>query len=134
MLSNGEPYIFTDCGVIINPTEQELADIALDAAETALHFGIEPNVAMLSFSTKGSAKSEGVDKVVRATKLAQEALLTERYKDRGIQIDGELQADAALNSVVAAKKPRTARLPAKPAFWFFRIWKPEISAIKCCNA
>lgn len=128
MLSNGEPYIFTDCGVIINPTEQELADIALDAAETALHFGIEPNVAMLSFSTKGSAKSEGVDKVVRATKLAQEALLTERYKDRGIQIDGELQADAALNSVVAAKKAPNSPVAGKARILVF----PNLEAGNIC--
>ncbi|MBQ9035258.1 MAG: phosphate acetyltransferase [Alphaproteobacteria bacterium] len=128
MLSNGEPYIFTDCGVIINPTEQELADIALDAAETAIHFGIEPNVAMLSFSTKGSAKSEGVDKVVRATKLAQEALLTERYKNRGIQIDGELQADAALNSVVAAKKAPNSPVAGKARILVF----PNLEAGNIC--
>lgn len=104
MLSNNVPYIFTDCGIIINPTDKELADIALDAAETALHFGIEPKVAMLSFSTKGSGKGDEVEKVKRATQMAQEALQSDEYKNLGIEIDGELQADAALDTVVAAKK------------------------------
>ena len=104
MLANDKPYIFSDCGVIINPTDKELADIALNAAQTAILFGIEPNVAMLSFSTKGSGKGDEVEKVKRATQMAQEALLTDEYKNLGIKIDGELQADAALDTVVAAKK------------------------------
>lgn len=104
MLSNGTPYIFSDCGIIINPSEQELADIALDAAETAIQFGIEPNVALLSFSTKGSGKGDEVEKVKRATELAKQALQSDEYKNLGIKLDGELQADAALDAVVAAKK------------------------------
>lgn len=110
MLSNNVPYIFTDCGIIINPTDKELADIALDAAETAIHFGIEPKVAMLSFSTKGSGKGDEVEKVKRATQMAQEALLTDEYKNMGIEIDGELQADAALDTVVAAKKAPNSKV------------------------
>ena len=110
MLSNNVPYIFTDCGIIINPTDKELADIALDAAETAIHFGIEPKVAMLSFSTKGSGKGDEVEKVKRATQMAQEALLTDEYKNLGIEIDGELQADAALDTVVAAKKAPNSKV------------------------
>ncbi len=110
MLSNNVPYIFTDCGIIINPTDKELADIALDAAETAIHFGIEPKVAMLSFSTKGSGKGDEVEKVKRATQMAQEALLTDEYKNSGIEIDGELQADAALDGVVAAKKAPNSKV------------------------
>ena len=102
ILSNDKPYVLSDCGIIIEPTDKELADIALNAAETAIHFGIEPSIAMLSYSTKGSGKGDNVDKVVRATKMVQEALQTEEYKNLGI--DGELQADAALDSVVAAKK------------------------------
>ena len=100
----GKPYIFSDCAIIINPTASELADIALDAAETAMQFGIEPNVALLSYSTKGSGKGEGVDKVVEAVRLAKEQLLQPEYKDLPIKIDGELQSDAALDEVVAAKK------------------------------
>ncbi|MBR1904192.1 MAG: phosphate acetyltransferase [Alphaproteobacteria bacterium] len=128
VISNGEPYIFTDCGVIINPTEQELADIALEAAETAIHFGIEPNVALLSFSTKGSAKSEGVDKVVHATKLAQAALKTEAYADLGIKIDGELQADAAVCETVAAKKAPKSAVAGKARVLVF----PNLEAGNIC--
>ena len=104
MISNDKPYLFSDCGVIINPTEKELCDIALTAAETAIQFGIEPKVAMLSFSTRGSGKGETVDKVRNATAMAQAALKTPEYQGLGIEIDGEMQADAALDKVVAHKK------------------------------
>lgn len=128
MLCQDEPYIFTDCGVVINPTDQELADIAIDAAETAIQFDIQPNVAMLSFSTKGSAKGEQVDKVVRATKLAQNMLQTEEYKNLGIQIDGELQADAALNAAVAVKKAPDSSVAGKARVLVF----PNLEAGNIC--
>lgn len=104
MVSNNVPYILSDAGLVINPTEKELADIAITSALSAITFGIDPNVAMLSFSTKGSAKGPEVDKVKNATALALELLQTEPYKSLHINLDGELQADAALNSVVGAKK------------------------------
>jgi phosphate acetyltransferase len=90
--------VFADCAVTPNPTAQELAQIAVSTAQTARNIaGFEPRVGMLSFSTKGSAKHEMVDKVVEATRLAQEM-------DPSMQIDGELQADAALVPEVAASK------------------------------
>lgn len=90
--------VFADCAVHPNPTASELAQIAISTAQTARSIaGFEPRVAMLSFSTKGSAKHEMVDKVVEATRLAQEMEPT-------LQIDGELQADAALVPDVAASK------------------------------
>ena len=90
--------VFADCAVHPNPTAPELAQIAISTAQTARNIaGIEPRVAMLSFSTKGSAKHEMVDKVVEATRIAQEMETT-------LQIDGELQADAALVPDVAASK------------------------------
>lgn len=90
--------VFADCAVLPNPNAQELAQIAVSTARTTRAIaGIEPRVAMLSFSTKGSAKHEMVDKVVEATKLAQEMEPT-------MQIDGELQADAAIVEAVAASK------------------------------
>lgn len=104
VLSNNEPYILSDCGIIINPSAEELAGIALNAAETAIKFSIAPNVAMLSFSTKGSAKGDEVEKVQRATEIALEALKSDEYKNLGIKLDGELQADAAVSEVVGAKK------------------------------
>jgi phosphate acetyltransferase len=90
--------IFGDCAVNPAPTADELAAIALSSAGTGKALaGLEPRVAMLSFSTKGSAKHELVDKVAEATRIAKEAA-------PGLQIDGELQADAALVESVARLK------------------------------
>lgn len=92
--------VFADCAVVPDPTSAELAQIAVSAAQTARDIaGIEPRVALLSFSTKGSASHERVDKVVEALKLAKEL-------DPNLIIDGELQADAAMvPSVAQAKAP-----------------------------
>jgi phosphate acetyltransferase len=91
-------FLFADCAVNPNPTAQELASIAVATAKTAkILVGIEPRVAMLSFSTKGSAKHELVDKVVEATRLAKEMA-------PDIMIDGELQLDAAIVPKVASLK------------------------------
>lgn len=90
--------VFADCAVLPNPTAEELAQIAVSTARTTRAIAdMEPRVAMLSFSTKGSAKHEMVDKVVEATRLAKEM-------DPTMQIDGELQADAAIVESVAASK------------------------------
>ena len=90
--------VFADCAVLPNPTASELAQIAVSTAHTTRALvGVEPRVAMLSFSTKGSASHEMVDKVVEATKIAKEMA-------PDLQIDGELQADAALVPSVATKK------------------------------
>lgn len=90
--------LVADCAVIPNPTADELAQIAIATAGTAKAIAdMEPRVAMLSFSTKGSGKGEMVDKVVEATKKAQEMA-------PDLKIDGEMQADAALVEKVAALK------------------------------
>jgi len=89
MILDDKTYLFADSAVTIDPTAQELAEIAIDSEKTAKKFGIEPKVAMLSFSTKGSAKHELVDKVVEATKIVKE-------KEPGLIVDGEMQVDAAI--------------------------------------
>ncbi len=104
MVSNGEPFILSDCGLVIDPNEKELADIAINAALSAVAFDIAPKVAMLSYSTKGSGKGDSAQKVRNATALALEKLQSEPYNALDIELDGELQADAALNLTVAHKK------------------------------
>jgi phosphate acetyltransferase len=90
--------VFADCAVMPNPNARELAEIAVATARTTKAIaGIEPRVAMLSFSTKGSAKHELADKVIEATKIAKE--MAPEFK-----IDGELQADAALVPSVGSSK------------------------------
>ncbi len=104
LLPKGLPYgtngimVFADCAVVPDPTAPELAQIAISAAQTARDLaGIEPRVAMLSFSTKGSARSERVDKVIEALKIAKEM-------KPDLIIDGELQADAAIVPGVCQSK------------------------------
>ena len=93
-------FVFSDCGLNQNPTADELAAIALSSAESfKMLVGKEPKVAMLSYSTKGSAKHDDVTKVQEATRLAKEAAPE-------LQLDGEMQLDAALvESVGASKAP-----------------------------
>ena len=104
LVANDTPYLFADCAIIINPTEQELADMAIATAQTALKFGLDPKVAMLSYSTKGSGSGGMVDKVRNATEIALNMLKTDEFKNLPIKLDGELQADAALDPIVGKKK------------------------------
>lgn len=93
---NEKPLFFGDVSLVENPTSEELSEIALANAEFMEKvLGIEPKVAMLSYSTKGSAKSEMVDKVRLATELAQ---------NKGYLVDGEMQVDSALDVATAKKK------------------------------
>lgn len=90
--------VFADCAVHPDPDENELAEIAVATAHTTRAIaGFEPRIAMLSFSTKGSARHELVDKVVNATKIAIEM-------DPSLKIDGEMQADAAIVAAIGKKK------------------------------
>ncbi len=96
--------VFADCAVHPNPTAQELAEIAVETGKTTRAIGgFEPKIAMLSFSTKGSAKHEMVDKVTKATELAKKMA-------PDMKIDGELQADAAIIPSIGEKKAKGSEI------------------------
>lgn len=97
MVRGDEKYVFADCAINIAPDSQDLAEIAVESAQTAKMFDIEPRVAMLSFSTKGSAKSPETEKVIEAVRLAKEMA-------PDLTLDGEFQFDAAFVPSVAKKK------------------------------
>ncbi|MCA1065515.1 phosphate acetyltransferase [Rossellomorea sp. AcN35-11] len=97
MVREDEKYVFADCAINISPDSQDLAEIAIESAKTAEMFDIDPRVAMLSFSTKGSAKSPETEKVTEAVSVAKE-------KAPELTVDGEFQFDAAFVPSVAEKK------------------------------
>lgn len=97
MVRGEEKYVFADCAINIAPDSQDLAEIAMESAGTAELFDVEPRVAMLSFSTKGSAKSDETERVAEGLKIAKE-------KNPSLLIDGEFQFDAAFVPSIAEKK------------------------------
>lgn len=111
-------FVFADCGIVPQPTSQQLAQIAISSAELAKNvFEIQPRVAMLSYSTKGSAKGPLVDKVKEATQLV-------RQQRPDLLIDGELQADAAIVAEVAKIKDAQGRLAGRANVLIF----PDLEA------
>ena len=97
MVKGEQKFIFGDCAINTNPTAEMLAEFAIESAKAAEMFGISPKVALLSFSTNGSADTEESNKIKLATKLALE-------KNSGYEIDGEMQFDAAFVPSVGLKK------------------------------
>ncbi|KWZ79416.1 phosphate acetyltransferase [Heyndrickxia coagulans] len=97
MVRGEEKFVFADCAINISPDSQDLAETAAESAKTARTFDIEPRIAMLSFSTKGSAHSDETEKVAQAVRLAKE-------RDPELVVDGEMQFDAAYVPAVAQKK------------------------------
>ncbi|WP_225744758.1 phosphate acetyltransferase [Marinilactibacillus sp. Marseille-P9653] len=112
-----EKYLFADCAINPNPDEKVLAEIAVESARTAKMFDIEPKVAMLSFSSKGSANAPEVEKVQRATKLAQEMAPE-------FEIDGELQFDSAFVPAVAQQKAPGSNVAGEATVFVF----PELQS------
>ena len=106
-----------DCAINIDPKEDDLVEIAIESAKTAKVFGIDPKVAMLSYSTKGSGSGENVDKVRNATEKIKE-------KAPELDVDGELQFDAAVSPVVAEKKCKGSKVAGRANTFIF----PDISA------
>ncbi|MFI3165835.1 MAG: phosphate acetyltransferase [Bacillota bacterium] len=112
-----DSYAMGDCAINLFPTAEELAEIAIETAKTASSFGIDPKVALLSYSTLGSGKGESVDKVIQATAIAKE-------RAPFLAIDGELQFDSAISSVVAETKCPNSPVAGKANTFIF----PDINA------
>lgn len=127
MVRDDEKYVFADCAINISPDSQDLAEIAIESAKTARMFDIEPRVAMLSFSTKGSAKSPETEKVSAALEAA-------KVRDPLLIIDGEFQFDAAFVPSVAEKKLRIHQSRVMQMYLFSLAWKPATSATKLHSA
>ena len=113
----GNAYIFADVAINISPSPDDLAGIAIESAKSAKMFGINPRVAMLSFSTGGSASSPEVERVVEATKIVRELA-------PGLTIDGELQFDAAFSESVGIKKMPQSDVAGKANVFIF----PELQS------
>ena len=121
---NNRIYLFSDCALVVEPTAEQLADIAIASAVSAMAYNIPPKVALLSFSTYGSGgKCPLVEKVQEAVKLAK-AKVDGEYAGRGIVIDGELQADAAIVPGVAQSKAPDSPLGGEARVLIF----PDLSA------
>jgi len=103
MVRDEDTYVFGDCAINIAPDHEDLAEIAIESAATARMFGVDPRVAMLSFSTKGSAKSPETEQVLAGLALAKK-------KDPNLLIDGEFQFDAAIVPRVAEQKAPTSTI------------------------
>ncbi|KJY83514.1 phosphate acetyltransferase [Vibrio galatheae] len=112
MLLPDQVLVYGDCAINPDPTAEQLAEIAIQSADSAAAFGIEPRVAMISYSTGESGKGADVDKVREATKLAQE-------KRPDLVIDGPLQYDAAIMENVAASKAPNSPVAGKATVFVF---------------
>jgi len=108
--------VYGDCAVNPNPTAQQLAEIALSSAETARIFGVDPRVAMLSYSTGSSGKGEDVERIIEATAIAK-GLIRERGLD--LHLEGPLQYDAAIDPEVAATKMPNSEVAGKATVFIF---------------
>lgn len=112
MLLPEQVLVYGDCAINPDPTAEQLADIAIQSADSAIAFGIEPKVAMISYSTGASGTGADVEKVITATKLAQ-------TKRPDLLIDGPLQYDAAVMENVAKKKAPNSKVAGQATVFVF---------------
>ena len=112
MLLPEQVLVYGDCAINPDPTAEQLADIAIQSADSAAAFGIEPKVAMISYSTGDSGTGVDVDKVKKATQLAQQ-------KRPDLLIDGPLQYDAAIMENVASKKAPNSKVAGQATVFIF---------------
>ena len=112
MLLPEQVYVYGDCAINPDPTAEQLAEIAIQSAESAIAFGIEPRVAMLSYSTGTSGAGSDVEKVREAARLAQE-------KRPDLMIDGPLQYDAAVMADVAKSKAPNSPVAGRATVFIF---------------
>ncbi|MGH2272087.1 phosphate acetyltransferase [Anaerohalosphaeraceae bacterium U12dextr] len=118
--------LYADCGLIEDPTEDQIVDIAVSTAKTGLQFGIQPRVALLSYSTKGSASGPNAKKMANASAKAKE-IFQKEFGDKVI-VDGELQFDAAYVPSVAAHKAPNSPLKGNANTFIF----PDLGAGNLC--
>jgi phosphate acetyltransferase len=112
MCLRNQVLVYGDCAVIPDPTAEQLADIAIASSHTAEAFGIEPRVAMLSYSTGASGSGTDVEKVTRATALV-------RAREPGLPVDGPIQYDAAIDQAVAHTKLPDSRVAGRATVFVF---------------
>jgi phosphate acetyltransferase len=121
-----QTYLFSDCALVQNPTPAQLCDIAVETTKTAFLFGIDPRVALLSYSTKGSGSGESVDKMARAADRAREIIFA--LFGAKVPVDGELQFDAAFVPSVAQIKCPDSPLKGNANVFIF----PNLDAGNIC--
>lgn len=126
MAKDDKTYLFSDCGLNLNPTPQQHADIALATAKTAQQFGFTPKIAMLCYSTKGSGLGPDVENMSKATELAKEKLASDFSGEYAI--DGEIQFDAAFVPEIASKKAPDSPLKGEANVFIF----PDLCAGNIC--
>lgn len=123
-----DTLVFADCGIIEKPTAAQLSDIAVYSAAIATQFGISPRIAMLSYSTKGSARGEGASKIALATERAKEKVSALFGYGGEVILDGELQFDAAYIPEVAQRKSPDSPLKGNANVFIF----PDLGAGNIC--
>ncbi|WP_086233752.1 phosphate acetyltransferase [Campylobacter devanensis] len=121
MCANGQIHFYADCAIMPNPTPKDLAGAAIATAATAREFGFEPKVAMLSYSTGDSGSGPSVDAIIEATKILKEL-------DPSLDVEGPIQFDAAIDSVVAAKKLPNSKVAGNANVFIF----PDLNCGNIC--